>query len=169
VSGVVAGRLGAVANRAPLSGRYPTGVAMALLGLCPFIVLTTAFTLVSGEITADLHTSMFAANLSNALSNAAYAFGAVTAADLVLRIPQCWLYVGCEAVFVAALLLSATASGIGVFTAGRVAQGLTTGILLVVALPPLVTNYRAEKLPLSALSVNLACSGWSPSARWRVG
>ncbi len=152
-------RLGAGLDRAPLAGRYPTGVAMALLGLCPFIVLTTAFTLVSGQIETDLHTSMFAANLSNALSNAGYAFGAVSAADLVLRIPQRWLYIGSEAVFVAGSLLAVTASGIGVFTAGRILQGVTTGILLVVALPPLITNYGTDKLPLSGLFVNLGLFG----------
>jgi MFS family permease len=159
VSGEVLARVRAGLDRAPLAGRYPTGVAMALLGLCPFIVLTTAFTLLSRHIVADLHTSMFAANLSNGLSNAGYAFGAVSAADLVLRVPQRWLYIGCEAVFVAGSLLAATAPGIGAFTAGRVAQGVTTGILLVVALPPLVTNYGAGKLPLSGLFVNLGLFG----------
>lgn len=146
-------------NDAPLAGRYPASVAIALLGLCPFIVLTTAFTLTSHAIVADLHTSMFAGQLSNALANAAYAFGAVTAADLVLRIPQRWLYVGCEAVFVAGSLVSAFSSDIAVFTLGRVLEGVTTGILLVVALPPLLTNYGSDRLPLGALFVNLGLFG----------
>jgi MFS family permease len=129
------------------------------LGLCPFIVLTTAFSLVAGVITADLHTSMFLAMLSNALANAAYAFGAVTAADLVLRLPQRWLFCGCEALFIAGSLLCATASGIAAFTVGRVLQGVSTGILLVVGLPPLITSFSSGKLPLSGLFVNLGLFG----------
>lgn len=146
-------------DRAPLAGRYPAGVAIALLGLCPFIVLTTAFTLIEQDVVADLHTTVFAAQLSNALANAAYAFGAVTAADLVLRLPQRWLYIGCEAVFVAGSLLAMLAPGMAVFTLGRVLQGMTTGMMLVVALPPLITNYGADRLPLSALFVNLGLFG----------
>jgi MFS family permease len=132
---------------------------MALLGLCPFIVLTTAFSLLSQDVVADLHTTMFYAQLSDGFGNAAYAFGAVTAADLVLRLPQRWLFIGCEAVFLAGSLLATTATGITVFTLGRVLQGFTTGMLLVVALPPLITNYGAKKLPLSALFVNLGLFG----------
>ena len=147
------------ANRAPLAGRYPVGVSIALLGLCPFIVLTTAFTFTEKSVIADLHTTMLFAQLSNALANAAYAFGAVTAADLILRLPQRWLYVGSEAVFIAGSLLAALAPGMAMFTLGRVLQGLMTGMLLVVALPPLVTNYGAGKLPLSALYVNLGLFG----------
>ena len=152
-------RTAGVVNRAPLAGRYPTGVALALLGLCPFIVLTTAFTLVEKDVVADLHGTLFLGQLSNALANAAYAFGAVTAADLVLRLPQRWLYIGCEAVFVAGSLLAMLAPGMAVFTLGRVLQGMTTGMMLVVALPPLITNYGSDKLPLSALFVNLGLFG----------
>lgn len=146
-------------NRAPWAGKYPASVAIALLGLCPFIVLTTAFALTSKSVVADLHTSMFMGQLSSALANAAYAFGAVSAADLVLRIPQRWLYVGCEAVFVAGSLLAAFSPDIALFTLGRVLQGVTTGILLVVALPPLLTNYSSDRLPLSALFINLGLFG----------
>lgn len=146
-------------NRAPLAGTYPAGVAIALLGLCPFIILTTAFTLTESNVVTDLHTTMVMGTLSDGLSNAAYAFGAVTGADLILRLPQRWLFVGCEAVFAAGTLLCVFAAGIGVFTFGRVLEGLTTGILLVVGLPPLVTKFGADKLPLSALFVNLGLFG----------
>lgn len=146
-------------NRAPLAGKYPVSVGLALLGLCPFIVLTTAFTLTEKSVVTDLHTTMVMGTLSGGLSNAAYAFGAVTAADLILRLPQRWLFVGCEAVFVAGSLLCVFASGIGVFTFGRVLEGLTTGILLVVGLPPLVTKFGSDKLPLSALFINLGLFG----------
>lgn len=146
-------------NQAPLAGRYPASVALALLALCPFIVLTTAIALTSRTIVADLHTTMFYGQLSNALANAAYAFGAVTAADLVLRFPQRWLYVACETLFIAGSLLGALAPEVGVFTLGRVLQGFATGLLLVVALPPLITTYGVARLPLSALYINLGLFG----------
>ncbi len=38
-------------------------------------------------------------------------------------------------------------------------QGAATGMLLVAALPPLVTNHGAEKLPLTAAFVNLGLFG----------
>jgi len=146
-------------NRAPLAGRYPASVAISLLGLCPFIVLTTAFTLTEKSVIAGLHTTTLMAMLSDALANAAYAFGAVTGADLILRIPQRWLFIGCEAVFTIGSLLSASASGMAVFMLGRVLQGFTTGIMLVVGLPPLVTSYGSGKLPLSAMYTNLGLFG----------
>lgn len=152
-------RVSGMLNRAPLAGRYPAGVAIALLGLCPFIVLTTAFTLIEKDVVASLHATLFLGQLSNALANAAYAFGAVTAADLVLRLPQRWLFIACEATFVAGTLLAIFAPGMGVFVLGRVLQGMTTGMMLVVALPPLITNFGPDRLPLSALFVNLGLFG----------
>ena len=146
-------------TRAPLAGRYPASAAMALLGLCPFIVLTTAVVLLSGQIGTSLHTSSFGTSLSSGLANAGYAFGAVTAADLVLRIPQRWLFVTCEAVFTAATLLAALSTDITTFTLGRVLEGVTTGILLVVALPPLITKYGPRRFPLGALIINLGLFG----------
>lgn len=150
---------GALLSRAPLAGRYPASAAIALLGLCPFIVLTTASVLFRQDVVHALGTTRFQVELSEALSNAGYAFGAVTAADLVLRLPRRWLYVGCEAVFVAATLLDVFAGGITLFTLGRVLEGFTTGILLVVALPPLITDYPPSKVPLGALLVNLGLFG----------
>jgi MFS family permease len=148
-----------VLSRAPLAGRYAPAVAIALLGLCPFIVLTTATTLFTQRLVHDLSTSMYAVQLSAGLSNAGYAFGAVAAADLTKRFSQRRIYVTCEVTFVAASLLAALAPGIVAFSVGRIIQGATTGMLLVVALPPLVTNHGVDKLPLSAAFVNLGLFG----------
>jgi MFS family permease len=146
-------------TRAPLAGKYGPAVAIALLGLCPFIVLTTATTLFTGQLTHDLATSMYAVQLSAGLANAGYAFGAVASADLVQRFPQRRVYLSCEAAFVAGSLLAALAPGIAAFSIGRIVQGGATGMLLVVALPPLITNHGVDKLPLSAAFVNLGLFG----------
>ncbi|WP_217919310.1 MFS transporter [Actinomadura sp. BRA 177] len=142
----------------PLRGSYPAAVAMALLALCPFIVLSTASLLLRQPLMRDLGGGMFGAQLAGGLSNAGYSFGAVAAADLIQRVPG-RLFLTCEAGFVAGSLLAALAPGIALFTAGRVVQGAATGMLLVAALPPLVTNHGAEKLPLTAAFVNLGLFG----------
>ncbi|MGH3095614.1 MAG: MFS transporter [Streptosporangiales bacterium] len=143
----------------PLAGSYPTAVALALLALCPFIVLSTATLLFQRELMADLKTTMFGVQLSGALANAGYAFGAVAAADLIQRKPKWSLYVACEAGFVVGSLLCALAPGVVLFTIGRLAQGVATGMLLVAALPPLITNHGVERLPLTAAFVNLGLFG----------
>jgi MFS family permease len=150
-------RLPGALGAAPLAGSYPAAVALALLALCPFIVLTTATTLFQRDLTADLRTSRFGVELAAGLANAAYAFGAVGAADLVQRLPPRRLCLWCEALFVAGTAL--LAPSIVPFTVGRVFQGLATGMLLVAALPPLVTKHGAERLPSTAAFVNLGLFG----------
>jgi MFS family permease len=145
--------------RTPLAGSYGAAVAIALLALCPFIVLTTAAALFAGDLEHDLHASAFGVQLASGLANAAYAFGAVAAADLVQRFPSRHVYLLCEGGFVAGSLVACAAGGIDVFVAGRILQGLATGMLLVAALPPLVTKHGADRLPATAAYVNLGLFG----------
>jgi MFS family permease len=148
-----------VLNRAPLAGRYGPAVALALLALCPFIVLTTAMTLVEQQVTQALGASQFAFQLSAGLANALYAFGAVASADLVKRVPARWVFVACEALFVVGSLVAGLSGAIVPFTIGRALQGLATGMLLVAALPPLVTEHGADKIPATAAFINLGLFG----------
>ncbi|HEU5007361.1 MAG TPA: MFS transporter [Jatrophihabitantaceae bacterium] len=149
---------GRVATR-PLAGSYPSAVAIALLALSPFIVLSTATQLLQTELMSDLAASVFGVELAGALANAGYAFGAVLAADLIRRVPTRWLYVGCEFAFAAGSVVCATSNGLTQFVFGRTLQGLATGMLLVAALPPLVTRFGVERLPLTAAFVNLGLFG----------
>lgn len=149
----------AALRRTPWSGSYSAAVALALLGLCPFIVLSTAFLLLQQELISDLGTTRFGTQLAEGLSNGAYALGAVVAADLNRRIATRRLFITCELVFVVGSLLGALAPGIWTFGVGRVLQGGATGMLLVAALPPLVTNHGVHRLPTSAAVVNLGLFG----------
>jgi MFS family permease len=149
---------GPVATR-PLAGSYPAAVAIALLALSPFIVLSTATQLLQTELMSDLAASTFGVELAGALANAGYAFGAVLAADLIRRVPTRWLYVGCEFAFAAGSVVCATSGGLAQFVVGRTLQGLATGMLLVAALPPLVTRFGVGRLPLTAAFVNLGLFG----------
>jgi Major Facilitator Superfamily len=45
------------------------------------------------------------------------------------------------------------------YGAGRVLQGLATGLLLVVALPPVVQRFPASRLPITAAAVNIGFFG----------
>ena len=143
----------------PLQGAYPAAVAMALLALCPYIVLSTASLLLQQQLVADLATSGFGVQLAGALANAGYAFGAVAAADLIQRVAKRVLFIACEAVFASMSLVCALAPDVVVFVIGRLGQGISTGMLLVVALPPLVTAHGVRRLPLTAAFVNLGLFG----------
>lgn len=80
-------------------------------------------------------------------------------ADLIQRVPGRSIYLACEAGFVIGSVLAGLAPGVTLFVAGRAVQGLATGMLLVAALPPLVTNHGAHRLPLTAAFVNLGLFG----------
>lgn len=142
-----------------LQGSYGLAVAIALLGLCPNIVITTAFLPVSTGAARDLHSSPLLLQIGEAMSNAGYAFGAVAAAQLAQRFVQRRLFLGYEAMFVVGSVLAASSPGIGLFFAGRVLQGVATGFMLVSALPPLVTRFGVGKLPGTVVIVNIGLFG----------
>lgn len=141
------------------SGRYSAAVGLALLALCPNIVLSTALTPLAQVLGKDLHASAGGLQVAEALSNAGYALGAVVAAALAQRFVQRRLFLGYEAAFVVGSVLAALAPGLPVFFAGRVLQGLATGLMLVAALPPLVTRFGVGKLPVTVAVVNVGLFG----------
>jgi MFS family permease len=141
------------------SGRYGPAVLIALLGLVPNIVLTTAFTPLADVLTKALHTSPLVLELAEGMSNAGYAVGAVLAAYLGQRFLQRRLFLGYEAAFVVGSVLTAVAGSAAPFFAGRLLQGTATGFMLVAALPPLVTRYGAGRLRITVTIVNVGLFG----------
>jgi predicted MFS family arabinose efflux permease len=125
----------------PLSDSYALTVTVVLLAMCPNLITSTTFGLVQRDIVAALHTTRPALGLAPTFSNAGFAFGVVVAAQLAQRFPAHRLCLAFEAPFVLGSALSALAPGAALFVAGHILQGLATGLLLVIALPPLVTNY----------------------------
>jgi MFS family permease len=134
-------------------GRYPLAVAIALLGLGPNVVLSTAFLPLEPAMGEALGTSQDGLSLALGLGSAAYAAGAVFAVQLALRIVQ--------RRFVLASCLAAVATGPVVFTVGHVLQGLAAGAMLITSLPPLITRFGAAKVGLSAAIVNVGIFGAS--------
>ena len=143
----------------PLNARYPWIVAVALLALAPNIVLTTAFPLLQKGIAADLHMSKLLTQEAEGISNAGYAFGAVLAAFLTQRVRQRPLFVATELLFVVGAVFATVAWSPAPYFAGRVVEGFATGLMLVIALPPLITRYGPQKLPGTAAAVNIGLFG----------
>jgi hypothetical protein len=63
-------------------GRYGAAVGIALLGLAPYIVLSTAALPLTPVLERALHSSRTVLQLADGLANAGYAVGAVVAAHL---------------------------------------------------------------------------------------
>lgn len=143
----------------PLVGRYRWIVAVALLALAPNIVLTTAFGLLQKPIGADLHASRLLTQQAEGISNAGYAFGAVLASFLTQRFRQRVLFLTTEGFFVVGAVLATVAWAPAPYFTGRVIEGLATGLMLVIALPPLITRYGVDRLPGTAAAVNIGLFG----------
>ena len=138
---------------------YTLAVALSLLALSPFIVLTTATSAVTHVIAHSLHASSTTLEVGSGLSNAGYALGAVVAADLAQRFVQRHLFLIYEALFVVASLLAAFAPDAAIYLVGHVLQGMATGLLLVAALPPLILRFPPSRLPLTVAFVNIGLFG----------
>jgi MFS family permease len=148
------------ARQPPLAGHYAPTVAVAVLALAPNIVLSTAGGYLQKSLTSgSLHVSPTVLQVTDGLSNAGYAFGAVLAAWLVQRLRQRPLFLVTEALFVLCSVLAAAAWSPGAYAVGRVGQGATTGLLLVIALPPLITQFPVERLASTAIAVNIGLFG----------
>jgi MFS family permease len=142
-----------------LVDRYSAAVALVLLALTPYLVLTTAFQALEKLIAKDLAMSERSLQLTSGMANAAYAVGAVVAVQLASRLPPRRLLVGYAILFVVASIVVAWAPTSGLFIAGHVVQGLTTGLMLIASVPPLVLSWGPEKLPRTAVVMNLGIFG----------
>jgi len=143
----------------PLEGSYWATLGIVLLALCPNIVFTTAYALMTKTIVAHTGIDQTGLAVTEGLSNAGYAFGALVGGDLTQRFRQRRLFLVCEALFVVGAALSALAWDPVSFGSGRVLQGLATGLLLVVAIPPLVQQFPVERMPVTAAAVNVGFFG----------
>ncbi len=143
----------------PLVDSYGANLAVAIFAISPFIVLTTAAGLYRPQIIADLASSPTALAVISGLATAGYAFGALLGGDLAQRFPQRPLFILCESLFALGCLLSAVAGGEVTYGAGRVLAGFATGVLLIVALPPVIQRFPPGRMPFTAAFVNIGFFG----------
>src|SRR5579884_2923364 len=145
--------------RRPLEGSYRATFALVMIALCPNIIVTTAWTLITKPIGHTLALGPTGLEVTEGLSNAGYALGALLGGDLTQRYRQRPLHLAFQSLFVVASVLCVVATSWPLFAVGRVLQGLATGFLLVVAIPPLVQRFPPQRLPLTAAGINVAFFG----------
>ncbi|MBE1490833.1 MFS transporter [Plantactinospora soyae] len=113
-----------------------------------------------GEIiSTSLGMSRATLQVTASLSAGAYAVGTLLAAQLAMHLPPRRMLIIYEVCFFVASILAAAAPNATVFIAAFIAQGLLTSLMLIAALPPLVTSWPVSKMPISAGLLNLCIFG----------
>ncbi|MDX6665957.1 MAG: hypothetical protein QOG68_2163 [Solirubrobacteraceae bacterium] len=143
----------------PLADNYWAAVALVILALTPFLVLTSAVSSLNELIAKSVHLSEPELQMTTGMANAAYCFGTVLSIQLVTRVRPRRLLVLFVIGFILASVAAAWAPTAGVFIAGRVLQGFTTALMLIAAVPPLVIGWPRERLRPTAMTMNLAVFG----------
>ncbi len=130
-----------------LAKSYAANVVLVVLTLFPGLINTSAISLAAPVIGRDLGVAPDAAAAIPLISDAALAFGCILAAELTRRIESRTLYFWLLGVSLVSSLASALAPSFGVLLAAHVAHGLVAGMLFIVVLPPLLINFKSDKLP----------------------
>ncbi len=145
--------------KGPLADSYWAAVALVILALTPFLVLTSAVSSLNELIGKDVPLSPAGLEMTSGMANAAYCFGTVAAVQLTQRLPARRLLVAFAVLFLLASIAAAWAPTAGVFVAGRVLQGLATALMLIAAAPTLVTGWPPRRLRPTAATMNLGIFG----------
>lgn len=143
----------------PFEGIYAVSLLTAILSLIPYIIVTSAYTLFRKQVSHDIGAGRTGLEIINGLSTAGYAFGALLGGDLINRFQQRPLFLICEGLFVVSCALAAAATSGVMYGAGRVLQGLMTGLLLVIALPPVIQRFPPQRMPSTAAAINIGFFG----------
>lgn len=142
-----------------LRGSYWPTLVVSLMALSPGFVLSAALGLLRPTIAESLGTSPGSIFWASILGNAALALGAVLAADLAQRFRNRPLFMTYQGMFIAGSVVGFFAPNSPVLVLGHTLQGLATGLLLVAALPPLVTGFPAFRLKTTIPAVVIGLFG----------
>ncbi|HEY2037040.1 MAG TPA: MFS transporter [Steroidobacteraceae bacterium] len=145
--------------RRPFEGVYGVSLLTAILALIPYIIVTAAYTLFRQQVAQDIGAAPTGLEIINGLSTAGYAFGALLGGDLINRYQQRHLFLICEGLFILSCALAGAAGGVMTYGAGRVLQGFMTGLLLIIALPPVIQRFPARRMPTTAAAINIGFFG----------
>ncbi len=146
-------------TRGPLASYYSAVATMVVLALIPYLVLSAALGPLMPILTEQLHMSTEEVNLALGLANAGYALGTVLSVQLAQHLPQRRMMFIYAVVLVIGSVVAAAANGAVMFTIGHVLQGLCTSLLLIAAVPPLVTGFPPSKVRPTAVILNLSIFG----------
>ncbi len=142
-----------------LRGSYWLTLIVSLMALSPGFILSSALGLLKPTIAESLGTGPESLTWVTISSNAALALGAVLAADLAQRFGNRPLFVGYQSMFIVGSLVGFLAPNFVALVLGQTLQGLATGLLLVAALPPLVTGFPAFRLKTTIPAVVVGLFG----------
>lgn len=146
-------------RRGPLAGSYAAAVALVICALVPFLMLTAAVLPLAPVLSKSLGLTKPALDVTVGLSDAGYAFGTVLAVQFAVHLPRRRMLLGYVTAFVVAAVLAAWAPSGAVFEVAFVLEGLCTSLMLIAAVPPLVTGWPTAKMPWTALIMNLCVFG----------
>lgn len=141
------------------ASHYVPRLLIALLSLVPYILVASGSAFYGPQVMHDIGTTQGAMSIIEALGTAGYAFGALLGGDLINRFQQRHMFMAGQCVFMLGWLLIATAGNVIGYGAGRVLAGLSTGTLLVTALPPVMRQFPVERLPITTAFINLGLFG----------
>src|ERR1700728_2219928 len=132
---------------------------MVMFALIPYLALSAALDPLTPIIAKQLHTSLQMMSLSSGLGNATYAVGTVLAVQFAQHLPQRRMLLVYAVFLVIGSVLTAAAQNADMFIVGHVIQGLCTSLLLIAAVPPLAIGYPPDKLPNTAVIMNMCIFG----------
>lgn len=145
--------------RGPWAGSYAAAATMVVFALVPYLALTGALTPLEPVLSKSLHLSEQTLQLTTGMANAAYAIGTVLAVQFAQHLRQRRMLILYVTLFVIASVLAAWAPVPGLFIAGHVVQGLCTSLMLIAAVPPLVTGFPASRMPWTGAIMNMCIFG----------
>ena len=145
--------------RGPLADSYPAAAVLVVCALVPYLALTSALTPLAPVLSHSLKMSRATFAMSDGMANAAYAVGTVLAVQLAVHLPGRRLLIVYAALLVAGSVMAAAATTPGLFIAGHVLQGLCTSLMLIAAVPALVTGWPASKMPFTGVIMNMCIFG----------
>jgi MFS family permease len=135
----------------PLEHNYAANAALVVLALFPGLINTSAIGLLSPVIGADLGVAPGAVGRLPLFNDAALAFGALLAADLVRFIDGRRLFYVLVGISLVTSAISALATNFALLVTAHIVHGLVAGDLFIVMLPPLVTGFGGKRLGSAAL------------------
>ena len=148
-----------MARRGPFADSYLAAVALVVCALVPFLLLTSAMLPLAPLVSKSLQLSTAALDITTGLSDAGYAVGTVLAVQFAVHLPARRMLLGYVTAFLAAAVLAAWSPNGAVFIGAFIAEGLCTSLMLIAAVPPLVTGWPVRKMPWTAVIMNLCIFG----------
>jgi MFS family permease len=147
--------------RRPFEQSYAVSLTIAIAVLIPYILTTTASPLYQDTVIQDIGATRAGLELTTGMSEAGYAFGALLGGDIGQRFPQRPAWLTMTAVLAITAILATIAWSPAIYAIGIIGLGLSTGMLVILSLPPVIRRFGPERLPISAAFVNIGFFGAS--------